>query len=451
MKKIIFTILTFCIVFAAAQAVLAARGNCTVSLNNPMYNMVGGKTNEPTPTLTFTSDNASVSPIAVHLVLDGADWDFNKMSSIDKNIAVSASSEKDIQVKITKEYLKRITEEESKEITIPLYAKNFEDGLIRLKVNQTPNYMKEYDFLFACNMSGTLYSSYSSKGVSIYSKGISVLSDITLTDTSTFEVVPNETYFIINVNDYNFTIDTLPEAEGTGKFEGIVSVEKAGSAKLKITTTQTSPEGKGTIVLKNLQLNKISNYKTDAPEITISACRRILFNTDDGEVKTKSYDYTNKFISGTVVTEASPFSAAATQEKQSVVQSAYNVLTFTAGQTGYTLNDSYVPTESPCITANSHTLLPLRIFTQILGIKNENVYYDAETKTVTIIQKGNTLIIEQDGDYMTVNGEKRLVSAPASNYGGSLYLPVRDVCVGLGIDEKNISFNNESKTVTIIF
>ncbi|MCD7854631.1 MAG: copper amine oxidase N-terminal domain-containing protein [Clostridiales bacterium] len=452
MKKIIVSIALICALLIPQVSVLAARTDCSVSLSGAYYKMSNGKTENEYPELILTTSGNSLSDMAFHLVLEGARWDYNKMSRIDSNISVTASGKSDIQLKFTKDFFKTQNEGSASTFSIPLYANSFEDGYIYLNVTDTPTYMSEASFLFACNTSGAFTAKYDEKA-DIYRSGVSTLSDITINDTANFAAVPGETTFNITLGTNAYSFETLPEVEGTGKYEGKVSVSRDSAASITVGITEETETGTGSVIIKGLQVTATSTKISSSPDITITSKRKLNVKTNEGGTVSRSVDAKTTFSSGNFIEAAAianVTSSAASEDEEENTALDYGdstVLTFTVGDDAYILNGERVEISSPCIISEGRTMLPVRALAE--AISADSIYYDAETKTALIVKFDTNVSIEQNGDYMYVNGEQFEVSSPAINSNGSMYLPVRDICEAFGLD--NISFDAETKTVTIVF
>ncbi|MCD7904925.1 MAG: copper amine oxidase N-terminal domain-containing protein [Clostridiales bacterium] len=466
MKKLILSLILIYAVVIPSNIVFAGRSQVELSLNDAYYEMTSGSVKGlDTPTLDVKITGDSVTAFAFRLVLDGAEWDATKMSKFDSELTVSRTSSKDIQLKFSKEFFKKYKTGNTTEFSIPLYAKNFTDGYTYLYITETPTYMDEDSFLFACNIAGGFSAIYDEKAL-IYKTGVSVLSDFTISDSTNYAAVPDEMTFRINISDPNFAITGVPEIVGTGKYEDNVYGELESASVLNIKVKETSDMGTGLITVKGLTLNRSATKITAAPNITLNASRTVTFETNEGTTKTRKVESRSTFSCGVYQDAKSSLSAETVSEAEAEEEAEAdeaetetyeeeneggNILTFTVGDEGYVLNGERAEITSPCIVSDGRTLLPLRALSTALGVSDDEIIYDAETKTVVIIKNGNRISVEQNGDYMYVNGRQIEVTTPAIVYNSSMYLPVRDICNALGISDEDIDYDTETKTVTIVF
>ncbi|MCC8097750.1 MAG: copper amine oxidase N-terminal domain-containing protein [Eubacterium sp.] len=483
MKKLILSLILIFTVLIPSNTVFASRSDVALSLDGAYYEMTNGAAGDSYPSLNVTITGDTLTSLAFHLVLDGADWDATKMSRYDDNVTVSRTSSSDIQLKFSRDFFKTRKNGNTTEFSIPLYAKNFIDGYTYLYVTDTPTYMDEAEFLFASNTSGSFSVVYDEKA-DIYKTGISVLSDIKISDSSNYPAVPDETNFRISISDPNYAIVSVPDVEGTGKYEDNVYCELESSSVFNVKVKEESETGTGIITIKNITLNRTAEKLTTSPSVTVYSQRTITFTTNEGKNKTRKIEDRTTYSCGEYIDKKSDLTAPETssaeeaaeeeaeetdddsaaveeaedtveeeafEEESSLLPEGENVLAFTVGEESYVINGETVETSSPCIVSDGSTLLPLRALSKALGVADEDIIYDAETKTVIITKSGNRVSIEQNGDYMYVNGKQQEVTTPAINYNSSMYLPVRDICNALGIEDDYISYDAETKTVTIIF
>lgn len=89
------------------------------------------------------------------------------------------------------------------------------------------------------------------------------------------------------------------------------------------------------------------------------------------------------------------------------------------------------------------TLIPVKAFFEAVGAE---VTWDGETRTVGAIKEGTEILMTIDSKAVTVNGEKRLLEAPAMIISGRTMVPVRFVSEVLGY---TVGWDGETRTVTI--
>ena len=96
--------------------------------------------------------------------------------------------------------------------------------------------------------------------------------------------------------------------------------------------------------------------------------------------------------------------------------------------------------------ADGRTFLPIRYVAEALGVSEDNIIWNAATKTVTIM-KGNRIAAMTIGSsVVTVNGTAIQMDTKAMIKDGRTVLPVRYVAQALGAQ---IDWNAETRTVTV--
>ncbi len=448
MKKYIFTLILVVAVVLQAGSVFAARNGCTAELKGAYYDMNLGKAKGDVPQLLLNVKGQSTSDLAFHMVLDGAEWDIGKMSSIDKNIQITETSKNDIQVKFTYDYFKTMFKENNIDIALPLYAKNFSDGLVYINITETPTYMDDATFLFASNLAGYFTIDYD-ENAAIYKSGISELSDIVIRDKTSFALSPDKTEFKITLADNGFDFAGSPVVVGEGKYEDKLTVEAIGSKTFTIKLDGETNAEMGNIKISGLKMIKNNKAKGVVPKFYVSANAETKYTTNEGEQAKRSYEAHKYFDAGVALNEDSALTAETNSSENTADDE--NVLKFTVGSASYTLNGETVKTGAPCIIVNDRTLLPLRALANAIGITDENISYDSAAKTAVLKKGEKEISIQQGSDILISNGVKIPVSTPANAYNSMMYIPVRDVCNAFDIASENITYDGNSRTVQIIF
>ncbi len=112
-----------------------------------------------------------------------------------------------------------------------------------------------------------------------------------------------------------------------------------------------------------------------------------------------------------------------------------------AGETKVTL-------DAPAyISAAGYTMLPVRAVSSALGVDTNNVLWNAETKTVTIMFAQRIISMTVGQKTVYVNGSPIPTSAAPEITNGRTYLPLRDLGTALGVT--NVSWDAATKTATL--
>jgi len=99
--------------------------------------------------------------------------------------------------------------------------------------------------------------------------------------------------------------------------------------------------------------------------------------------------------------------------------------------------------DQPPVIKEGRVLVPVRAVTTALGAA---VDYDSETKTVTIVKEGITVILKLGDLTATVNGEPLELDVPAASVNARTVVPLRFIAEALGA---TVSYDQESGTVNI--
>ena len=102
------------------------------------------------------------------------------------------------------------------------------------------------------------------------------------------------------------------------------------------------------------------------------------------------------------------------------------------------------------INRNSRTMLPVRFLANTFGIDNNGIEWNDATKTATLKNATTTIVITIGAPTMTVNGASVALDSPAVIENSRTYLPVRVIANALGVSNDNISWNDNTKTATLI-
>lgn len=99
------------------------------------------------------------------------------------------------------------------------------------------------------------------------------------------------------------------------------------------------------------------------------------------------------------------------------------------------------------ISAAGYTMLPVRAISKALGVNTNNVLWNAETRTVTVMyaQRIITMTVGQKSVY--VNGSPIPTSAAPEIKDGRTFLPLRDLGTALGVT--NVNWDAATKTATL--
>ena len=103
------------------------------------------------------------------------------------------------------------------------------------------------------------------------------------------------------------------------------------------------------------------------------------------------------------------------------------------------------------VDENSRVILPMRYLANALGIADENIEYITENgRSYARFTDGERVVeIGVNEKFITIDGVKTEIDTAAVIRNDRMYLPLRAAANALGIDDKNISWDDSTKTVTI--
>jgi hypothetical protein len=145
-------------------------------------------------------------------------------------------------------------------------------------------------------------------------------------------------------------------------------------------------------------------------------------------------EYVAKFVAAVVVTPA-PGETTGTA-------------VFTIGSTTYTLNGEAVTMDVAPYIKDGRTFLPVRFVANAVGVSDNNIIWDAVSKTVTIIKGDRVVQMTIGSKTMLLNGAAIMMDAAPEITGGRTMLPIRFVAQAFGAD---IAWDAATQTVTVTF
>ena len=117
------------------------------------------------------------------------------------------------------------------------------------------------------------------------------------------------------------------------------------------------------------------------------------------------------------------------------------------GQSYYTVTGTTAAMDSTAFIENGYTMLPLRAMSEIIGLSDSDICYDAAAKTAVINYENTVISVSAGERAMYINGVYKIIDSPAVIKDGRMYLPMRAVAQALGFDA--ISFDANVKLVKI--
>jgi copper amine oxidase-like protein len=118
------------------------------------------------------------------------------------------------------------------------------------------------------------------------------------------------------------------------------------------------------------------------------------------------------------------------------------------GEAYLVAGDAKVELDVPAyISAEGYTMLPVRAVSQALGVNTNNVLWNAEARTVTIMYGQRIISMTVGQKTIYVNGSAIPASAAPEIKDGRTFLPLRDLGTALGVTD--VTWDGATKTATM--
>jgi copper amine oxidase-like protein len=264
-------------------------------------------------------------------------------------------------------------------------------------------------------------------------------------------------------NDATFTVDSDSDMK--------LKDEDTDKGTLVFTVDDESDDKPATVTISDMKLFMQRNIPAGAYDLEISTVmsdaydRQVLYAPDadtltnkgnadkwdlgddrpkTGDVKKDSYvddvcDYSD------VVKEAFINVVTAGVDKNNMFTTKVVV---PVGEAYLVAGEAKVELDAPAyISAAGYTMLPVRAISKALGVDTNNVLWNAETRTVTIMYAQRIISMTVGQKTIYVNGSSIPTSAAPEITNGRTYLPLRDLGTALGVT--NVSWDAATKTATL--
>ena len=454
------------------------------------------------PKLIIESSEDHKDDFNFEVYINNAEWSdkYSETGSIQTGISYTKISNTRIIFNVDIDTFDATT----KNIEIPLYTiiDDFGDATVGIKSNGST--VSECEYVFAT--AGT-------SNIKIYNEPIEnmeengYINEILIQDDFNSNV-KSGTKYIIRLNG-GFTFDKLPKMDNSGKYSNKTDIEFMDSSKkaIVITVKKSTNSGKGSITLTDIKLNtenaSYGNIKADftnsnggfaelnfgtfgnsnetASEIVIN--NEIKYNNDnailtgtatkgkiivlnidnkeigkirvddngvwqfefekllidDGNTHNIQLGYYNSDTKDLYYTKTIEYS------KTNSINIVYAI-----GAEGYVYNGKQVVTDGvPYIDESGRTMIPLRTFSNSMGISDTDIVWNGETGKITIkTNNGNISLKIGETKITSPNGEIN-IDCPAVIKDNRTYIPLRGVLNAYGISDENIEWSPSAKTITI--
>lgn len=281
-----------------------------------------------------------------------------------------------------------------------------------------------------------------------------------------------DTTFTFNIETGNITFEDDPTFTIDKDSDLKLKDDKADKGTVKFSVKEESDKA-ATVTISDMKLFMQRNIPAGAYDLEISTTmddaydREILFAPDEDKTYVAKDSTSVAAWTGSKVRKDMPAKEDSYVDDvcdySEVVKAAFiNVVTsgrdndnlFTTkvvvpvGEAYLLAGEAKVELDAPAyISAAGYTMLPVRAISKALGVNTNNVLWNAETRTVTVMyaQRIITMTVGQKTIY--VNGSAIPSSAAPEIKDGRTFLPLRDLGTALGVT--NVNWDAATKTATL--
>ena len=273
-----------------------------------------------------------------------------------------------------------------------------------------------------------------------------------------------DTTFKFNIEKGNITFEDDPTFTIDKDSDLKLKDDKADKGTVKFTVKEESDKA-ATVTISDMKLFMERNIPAGAYDLEISTTmkdaydRQKLYAPDADSVTTwelsKDRPSESSVKKDSYVDDVCDYSDVVKAAFINVVTSGRdNDNLFTTkvvvpvGEAYLLAGEAKVELDAPAyISAAGYTMLPVRAISKALGVNTNNVLWNAETRTVTVMyaQRIITMTVGQKTIY--VNGSAIPSSAAPEIKDGRTFLPLRDLGTALGVT--NVNWDPATKTATL--
>jgi hypothetical protein len=455
-KKLLFIFITLFTVILGTCSVNAA---CSIwrykfDVKKVRINTTWSGDDAPVMAIGWSRDHTQ--DMTFYAELKGAEWNYSKSGTIQQGVTYTLEDKQTLAIHVkVGTGSDEIQFNNGRNIYIPLYCTITGAGDIRFIVDSNESTVSSTNIVVAKSIDGTL--SVSSSKAAIHQTG--ELKNITISDSSTQSYATNNRFTLELDTSFHFT--GKAEVTGTGKFADRVrfEVDKNNSQIAYVYITGTTTEERGTIIIKGAEVTRKSDKKFNvallkttftASAVPLSSSIAIAsYKAEETTTETTTEATTTATTKATTQSTTETTTETTTEAPTSSVQQ----IKIQIGASHYTIDGESYSLDAPAYISNGSTMLPLRAIANAIGITDDKVSFNAQTKTATLSTASASAEITADSDNIAVTGNGLVVNvrsnAPAEITNGRLFLPLRAMANALGISENAISYDASSETVTI--
>ena len=455
------------------------------------------------PTLVIEASDDHTSDFSFEVYLENGEWTdkYADEGTLVDGISYSKISDTRLILNVDVAVFDATTED----IEIPLYASTDKSGNVYVGVNSKDSTVSDGKYVFAITGTSEL-EIYNEPVENMEENG--TINDIRIEDDFDSSVKKG-TKYTIKLNS-GFAFFSLPTVDETGKYSGKIDIDFANSDRTAIVLTVNSDTsaGDGTINLSDIEIDTDNaSYGDIKAEFTSSAGGSTDLNlgTFGGESLTPSEIKINKDID--FVKDNAYISGKATEgkilkltidgedygqtrvdvdgdwqfevdktifedEKIHIIQVGYvnadsnelvystkteynmaedrRFVEYTIDESGYIANGTKVETDGVSyIDGSGRTMIPLRTFSNSMGIPNEDIAWNGATGEVSIDTPFGYINLKIGSTKMTSPNGDITLESPAVIKNDRTYIPLRAVLNAYGIDDDHVVWSSDERTVKI--
>lgn len=103
------------------------------------------------------------------------------------------------------------------------------------------------------------------------------------------------------------------------------------------------------------------------------------------------------------------------------------------------------------ISEEGYPMLPVKAVALAFEIRSNNITWDAEVRTITMLYGQETIVIPIDEKAVYIDGTRKETSAAAAIVDGRTFLSLRDVALAFGVSDENITWDEENQVAALTY
>jgi len=362
--------------------------------------------------------STSGGDISFKLVLDNAKWVCDESGSITTGVDYTLMGEKTMVVDIDGTEFDLSAEK----LSIPLNVEVGELGTASVTVDSKGSTVSDGTYIFA-------YAPYPETDVTV-GKYDAEEGKFTLSfDDDYVGIWTAQKCFEVELSE-GFAFESYEKAYGEGKYSGKVKFEVDGEYPEKAEVYLTTPVngGEGKMIVEGIKVKALDDAKEGKVTLSVKA----------------AYGQSNK-------AEFDLFEYV--PEKAEELPAVKTAVQFKAGEKYYTVNEQKIAMDAAVtIDEHSRVIMPARFLANALGVNDTNIQWITDEKGgKAVIYKDGVTVEARPGEmFIVVDGKHIELDTSAVIIDERIYLPLRGIANALGVADSDISWDDETKTATIM-